>query len=130
MYLLHDLKNRIKYFSGAPCLSFDIIKDELGTNRTEFPLTLFLVAGTQASKPKENCILIMKNSNLHKTQKLDSDEPDDEDDDDEEEENEEKRPRMDYASVAHYGCINRIRVGVHEFFFFLIFKLNSVLTQK
>ncbi|KAK6617142.1 hypothetical protein RUM43_014744 [Polyplax serrata] len=95
----------------APCLSFDIIQDELGTNRTEFPHTCYLVAGTQASKSNENCILVMKTSNLHKTQKKEEEEEDDEDDneDSDEEENEETRPRMDYASMAHYGCVNRIR---------------------
>lgn len=90
----------------------------MGTNRTEFPLTCYLVAGTQASKPKENCILVMKTSNLHKTQKIKNEEDEDDDDDDEDEsedeENEEIRPRMDYASIAHFGCINRIRVCVSE----------------
>ena len=47
----------------------------------------------------------MKTSNLHKTQNTKDDE-----DDEDEEESEENQPRMDYASIAHYGCINRIRV--------------------
>lgn len=40
--------------TGAPCLSFDIVKDTLGNNRTEFPMTAYLVAGTQASSAHLN----------------------------------------------------------------------------
>lgn len=106
----------IALIPGAPCLSFDVIRDELGSDRTEFPLTCYTVAGTQASSAKENCILVMKMSNLHKTQENEDDEDeddDDDDDDDDEEEPEERRPRLDYASIHNYGCINRIRVSIH-----------------
>ncbi|KAL0270839.1 UNVERIFIED_CONTAM: hypothetical protein PYX00_008120 [Menopon gallinae] len=96
--------------TGAPCLSFDVIPDEMGENRSDFPLSFYFVAGTQAPKPKENCIIVMKTSNLHKTQKSEEDDDSDEEDEDsEDEEPEEKAPKMDYASVAHFGCINRIR---------------------
>lgn len=40
--------------TGAPCLSFDIISDELGENRDKYPLTAYIVAGTQASKAHVN----------------------------------------------------------------------------
>lgn len=40
--------------TGAPCLSFDIIKDNLGNNRETYPLTSYLVAGTQASSAHLN----------------------------------------------------------------------------
>ena len=30
-----------------PCLTFDILRDNLGTNRTRFPHTLFAICGTQ-----------------------------------------------------------------------------------
>lgn len=39
---------------GAPCLSFDIVPDELGDSREIFPLTSYMVAGTQASKAHIN----------------------------------------------------------------------------
>lgn len=40
--------------TGAPCLSFDIIADDLGQNRDAFPMTAYMVAGTQASKAHVN----------------------------------------------------------------------------
>lgn len=40
--------------TGAPCLSFDIIRDELGDTRDTFPMTAYMVAGTQAAKAHVN----------------------------------------------------------------------------
>lgn len=40
--------------TGAPCLSFDVITDNLGNDRHEFPMTTYLVAGTQASSAHLN----------------------------------------------------------------------------
>lgn len=44
--------------TGAPCLSFDIIKDNLGNNRDSFPMTAYLVTGTQASSAHLNKYVI------------------------------------------------------------------------
>ncbi|KAL2929979.1 Glutamate-rich WD repeat-containing protein 1 [Bienertia sinuspersici] len=49
---------------GWPCLSFDIVRDSLGLVRTEFPHTVYVVAGTQADKPSLNSISIFKVSNI------------------------------------------------------------------
>lgn len=49
-----------------PCLSFDIISDDLGDERRSFPHTVYMVAGTQAQRAKDNEILVMKLSGLHK----------------------------------------------------------------
>ncbi|CAH2051225.1 unnamed protein product [Thlaspi arvense] len=49
---------------GWPCLSFDILSDKLGLNRTEFPHTLYMVAGTQAEKAPHNSIGMFKISNV------------------------------------------------------------------
>lgn len=46
--MLHQAK------TGAPCLSFDIIADNLGADRVSFPLTGYIVAGTQAAKTHVN----------------------------------------------------------------------------
>lgn len=51
-----------------PCLSFDILRDNLGEERRKYPATLFAVTGTQADQAKNNEILVMKMSSLHKTQ--------------------------------------------------------------
>lgn len=37
-----------------PCLSFDVIRDSLGTNRSRYPHTVFAVAGTQADRADNN----------------------------------------------------------------------------
>ncbi|KRT83281.1 hypothetical protein AMK59_3658 [Oryctes borbonicus] len=91
--------------TGAPCLSFDIIKDNLGNNRESFPLTAYIVAGTQASQAHTNNIIVIKLFNLHATNK-----EDDEDDDDEEsDDDDDKNPKMAGAIIKHQGCVNRIR---------------------
>lgn len=40
--------------TGAPCLSFDIILDDLGNSRDTYPMTAYIVAGTQAAKAHVN----------------------------------------------------------------------------
>ena len=54
---------------GAPCLSFDVLQDSLGENREDFPLTCYIVAGTQAERGKTNHVIVMKMGNLHRTSK-------------------------------------------------------------
>lgn len=51
-------------FLGWPCLSFDTVVDNLGDNRSEFPFTCSLVAGTQAERSRDNEIIAMRLSNL------------------------------------------------------------------
>ncbi|XP_068618466.1 glutamate-rich WD repeat-containing protein 1 [Battus philenor] len=109
--------------TGAPCLSFDIVGDNLGSNRSEFPMTSYLVAGTQASSAHLNSVLIIKMSNLYPTSKPEdaNDSEDDDDDDEEEEEDEEKKPQMTFAFIKHQGCVNRIRATDYK---------NSVLAAS
>lgn len=40
--------------SGAPCLSFDVLKDGDGDGRQQFPLSMLLCAGTQADTAMGN----------------------------------------------------------------------------
>ena len=54
-----------------PCLSFDILRDNLGDERQRYPATSYLVAGTQADAAKSNEIVVYKLSSLHRTQKDD-----------------------------------------------------------
>ncbi|XP_014668402.1 PREDICTED: glutamate-rich WD repeat-containing protein 1-like [Priapulus caudatus] len=99
--------------TGSPCLSFDVIRDDLGNNITEYPQTAFLVAGTQADRALANNIIVMKMYNLHKTVKAkDEDEPLEDDESEAEEsdtEDEEKQPQLDCILFKHAGGVNRIR---------------------
>lgn len=49
-----------------PCLSFDILQDGLGDERRGYPATVYLVTGTQAARPKDNEVTVMKLSGLQK----------------------------------------------------------------
>ena len=95
---------------GAPCLSFDIIPDGLGNDRTDFPLTTYLIAGTQAAHSFTNRLIVMKMSNMQKTQPHE-DTDDEEDDDDEEQET---KPDLDCAIIHHQGAVNRVRVSSYK----------------
>lgn len=46
--------------SGTPCLSFDIIPDNLGNSRETFPHTCYMVCGTQAERTNHNGLIVMK----------------------------------------------------------------------
>uniref|UniRef100_A0A915N529 Histone-binding protein RBBP4 N-terminal domain-containing protein n=1 Tax=Meloidogyne javanica TaxID=6303 RepID=A0A915N529_MELJA len=48
-----------------PCLSFDVIPDSLGVNRQSFPMTSWIVTGTQADKSHSNQLMVMRLSNMH-----------------------------------------------------------------
>lgn len=88
--------------TNAPCLSFDVIPDNLGDSRTEFPMTAYIVAGTQAAPGKQNHVIVMKMSQLDKT--ISNDEDSDSDDELLDEE-----PDLDTAMLNHSGGVNRIR---------------------
>lgn len=143
-----------------PCLSFDFIKDDLGDNRQrvsnaafllglhkfvvfitcvctlqQFPLTMFLVTGSQADRADRNKITLLKISDLNKTHVKAGKplvlwcrlvslalyscnyycpfviESDDEDSDEEEEDDEglDDDPTIEHVNVSHQGGINRIR---------------------
>ena len=62
---------------SGPCLSFDVIRDKLGSGRTKFPMTAYLVAGTQADQSDKNEVLVMKVGDLHKTMREEDDDDDD-----------------------------------------------------
>lgn len=93
--------------SGAPCLSFDIIPDDLGNCRETYPLTMYIVAGTQAAKTHINNLLVMKMSNLHGTRQHSEDS--ESESSDSEDENDEHKPVMNVAPIKHQGCVNRVR---------------------
>lgn len=89
--------------TGSPCLSFDIIPDGLGNNRTTFPMTCYMVCGTQSSQALNNSVLVMKMGNLTKMN-ADGDDSDEEYLDEDEED-----PQLRTYSMKHMGGVNRIR---------------------
>lgn len=87
-----------------PCLSFDIVRDQLGDNRKAYPATMYTVAGTQADykNVNDNQLLVVKFSGLSKMDKGDdSDESDDDDEDSE--------PVLESKSIPLTSTTNRIR---------------------
>ncbi|NXY91585.1 GRWD1 protein, partial [Alcedo cyanopectus] len=123
---------------GAPCLSFDIIRDELGEGREEPPLSVLLFAGTQAPTPRANRLetprhpphlspplsfssssrpspprlLVMKMRNLHgfRSRPPGSDSDEEEEEEEEDEEGEGRQPQLLLAMAPHDGGVNRVRV--------------------
>jgi len=96
-----------------PCLSFDIITDKLGAQRTKFPMTAYMVAGTQADNPQNNKLMVMKLSNLCKTKHDDkgSDDEDDSSDDDSDngDDTNNGEPLLETKTLKHHGGVNRVR---------------------
>ncbi|KAI9337049.1 WD40-repeat-containing domain protein [Zopfochytrium polystomum] len=90
-----------------PCLSFDFLKDNLGINRKTFPMTSYMVAGSQADRAVENKIYVMKASELQKTKQ---DEMDDESDDEAFDDD----PVLEHRTIPHSGSVNRIRAMPHH----------------
>lgn len=74
-----------------PCLSVDVLVDDLGDSRVAFPHSLAFVAGTQAERSTQNTLTVVRLTQLKSTRKIraegeesDEDESDDESDDEEE----------------------------------------------
>lgn len=100
-----------------PCLSFDVLRDNLGWERGKFPHTAWVVAGTQAGDTEgaggmsvrgKDEVVVMRWGGLSRTQKEgDDDDSDDEDASDEEDED----AHLEYLSLPHTGSVNRIRAA-------------------
>lgn len=91
-----------------PCLSFDIFQDNLGSKRTKFPMSMLMVAGTQADNADSNKLIVMKMSRL--SQMKNSENSDDDESDDE---NVDEDPIVETRYIDHNGGINRVRVMPH-----------------
>ncbi|KAL8805188.1 MAG: hypothetical protein Q9223_005531 [Gallowayella weberi] len=91
-----------------PCLSFDIVPDQLGDNRKAYPASLYAVAGTQAESRRvsQNELMIMKLSGLSRMDRRKDEEDSDEDDDDEDENAD---PILETKSIPLPSTTNRIR---------------------
>jgi len=90
-----------------PCLSMDILRDNLGNYRTKFPATLYAVTGSQADGVNKNKVSVLKISHLCRMKEEDLDEGVDLDGDSDDDDDED--PIVDARSFKHTGSINRIR---------------------
>ncbi|KAG7360361.1 G-protein beta-subunit [Nitzschia inconspicua] len=106
-----------------PCLSFDLLRDNLGENRQRYPHSLQAVIGTQADNPSQNQVTVLKLSDLSKLPQESDNEEDilgdeyNKDDDDgsdsdsaDEEDDVDLDPVLEHYSLPHYGGVNRLRI--------------------
>ncbi|KAG1461719.1 hypothetical protein G6F56_005663 [Rhizopus delemar] len=99
--MLHNLDVRL------PFLSFDVIEDKLGDERKNYPATAYVAAGTSLPGVRDNEVVVMKMSSLHKTLQDDSD-------DEEDPEALDEDPVLEHKSIPHQGCVNRIRMMPYQ----------------
>lgn len=71
---------------------------------SQFPLSAYFVAGTQADRPSKNSLQVLKVSELRKTKHDDDSESSDDDSDVDED------PILETQKIPHDGGINRVRV--------------------
>jgi len=95
-----------------PCLSFDILKDTLGVERSGFPQTAWIVTGTQAGEVPgqgraKDEVVVMRLSGLSRTQHDD----DDSDAEDEEDDEVDEDAKLDFLTFPHVGAVNRVRAA-------------------
>ncbi|ORZ34272.1 WD40-repeat-containing domain protein, partial [Catenaria anguillulae PL171] len=88
-----------------PCLSFNILRDQLGVDRTKFPHTAYVVAGSQADVSFKNELYVLKMSQLAKTKYDDMESGGESDDDDDVDAD----PILEHRTIKHPGGVNRIR---------------------
>ena len=66
-HFLYLLSRPVNFsYIGAPCLSFDILQDDLGYGRESYPMTNYIVCGTQAERSHTNAVIVLKLSNMHR----------------------------------------------------------------
>lgn len=93
-----------------PCLSFDIVRDNLGDNRKHYPRTVYALAGTQAesARSRENELIILKSSSLSRMDR--GNETDSESDpDSDNDEPTSAEPILESRSIPLPSTTNRVR---------------------
>jgi len=83
-----------------PCLSFDVLPDNLGASRSTFPHSASFVAATQASDPKDNAIIVTHLSQMRCTKN----------DDEEGVSQDQDHSNMKEKSFPYNSTTNRIKV--------------------
>eukprot|EP00435_Cladocopium_sp_Y103_P015161 s1401_g3.t1 len=92
-----------------PCLSVDVIRDDLGAQRSTFPMTAYVVAGSQASRTEDNRLYVMKWHKLYKTSKDGREDEEDEEESDHEDSEDEHEAALESKATPHPGGVNRVR---------------------
>lgn len=92
-----------------PCLTLDVLPDRYGNERRSYPAKMYVATATQASKAKDNEMIIMKLSSLSKT--LAKSEEEEEEDDEEEEDEDHFDPILESETIPLKYTTNRIRVN-------------------
>ena len=112
-----------------------MLLDDLGDRRETYPLTCYMVAGTQSELGKTNHVIVMKMSNLYRTSKPDkekgSTDDDNEDESSSESEDEDEKPDLETAVLTHSsGCVNRIRVIFQAFSYECVPNFSFLFSQQ
>ncbi|KAJ9122248.1 hypothetical protein QFC22_001668 [Naganishia vaughanmartiniae] len=104
-----------------PCLSFDVLRDNLGWERGRFPHTAWVVAGTQAGESEGGAggmsvrgkdeVVVMRLGGLSRTQKDGNDSDDSSDDEDDDADGTDEDAHLEFLSIPHTGSVNRIRAA-------------------
>ncbi|WAR58972.1 hypothetical protein PtB15_10B314 [Puccinia triticina] len=97
-----------------PALSFDVLRDDLGEQRSRMPHSACIVAGTQAEMSgdvDQDEIMIMKWEGLSRMRKDPTLEDEDEEEDEEEEDEDEveEEPTLSFRTIPHKGSVNRVK---------------------
>jgi ribosome assembly protein RRB1 len=88
-----------------PAMSFDFFKDHMGQDRTRYPTSVWLAAGTQTDSGRGNELNLVRVSNIHRTKEEDEEGMVVLDDGEEEGE-----PTIESRKLDHPdGAVNRIR---------------------
>ena len=92
-----------------PCMTLDIIPDTLGDERRNYPQSILVTTATQASRKKDNELLVLSLTQLNKTLVKEDDER--EEDDDEYDDDNDADPIMENENISLRDTTNRLRVS-------------------
>ncbi|ODV96636.1 hypothetical protein PACTADRAFT_39615 [Pachysolen tannophilus NRRL Y-2460] len=95
-----------------PCLTLDILPDNLGTERRNYPASMYITTATQASKAKDNELIVMKLSSLAKTLVKDDDDENEEEEEDDADDID-VDPILESETIPLRDTTNRLRVSPH-----------------
>ena len=82
--------------------------------RSQFPYTVYAVAGTQADQPQRNKLVVMKMSSLCRSRRTEDDESDSDSDSDDDASSSgsddlDDDPILEHQEIRHTGGFNRVR---------------------